>query len=76
MFTMASRRREVWEPSSFADTGKTWRAACHTEPADVPRSDCRLLRMTENSAAAEALYRRGARCFHHQPNQETSDQLP
>jgi hypothetical protein len=32
--------------------------------------------MAENSVAAEALYRRGARCIHHGPNQETGEQLP
>ena len=61
---------------SLADIAVAARSAVVGRAGRCPRSDCRLLRMAENSVAAEALYRRGARCIHHGPNQETGEQLP
>src|SRR6266446_9242344 len=59
---------------SLADIAVGARSAAVGRAGRCPRSDCRLLRMAENSVAAEALYRRGARCIHHGPNQETGKQ--
>jgi hypothetical protein len=70
----ASGRRLI--APDLIDIAVAARSAAVGRAGRCPRSDCRLLRMVENSAVAEALHRRGARCIHHGPNQETGEQLP
>ena len=74
---MAEYRRPFLEAGDDRWPTLQWtRSATVGRTGRCPRSDCRLVRMAENSVAAEALYRRGARCIHHGPNQETGEQLP
>src|SRR5260221_14119798 len=75
---MAEYRRPIrrGRRRSLADIAVAARSAAVGRAGGCPRSDCRLLLMAENSVAAEAFYRRGARCIHHGPNKETDEQLP